>query len=170
MGVIRKAASISTLGLINFRSKKELVKRAEKERDAAQTDLERAKLARSALDEQVSATEKRARKAELAALQQAKANEKQKGSRRKRRKDKANQAIDAVEDFVSTTAPVVEQRAKDLSRRGRKAAAKATKQAEEAAAKAQKQAKKHGKRAKEKLDEVSTAAGEFVSEHRGADG
>ncbi len=167
MGVIRKAASISTLGIIDFRSKKELHQaRPRRQRKSAQGDLEKVKLARAALDQRVVATEKRARKAELLALQQAKKADVAKGNRRARRKAAAAQAIDAVEDFVSATAPVVEQRAKDLSRRGRKAAAKAAKQAEEMADKAQKEARKRGRRAKQKLDEVSESATDFVREHR----
>ena len=47
MGVIRKTASISTLGLVNFRSKKEKLERAE----AGLTKLER-KLARLSENEQ----------------------------------------------------------------------------------------------------------------------
>lgn len=170
MGVIRKAASISTLGLVNFRSKKELLRRADKERRAVESELSTVQAARKALDDRIAATEKRARQAELLALQQAKKAEVAQGKRRARRKAAANQALETIEGKVKEAAPVVEERAKDLSRRGRKAAAKATakalEQAEVAGAKAQKQARKQSKRAKQKLDEVSDAATEFVREHR----
>lgn len=166
MGLIRKTASISTLGLIKFRSKKELLRKAEKERRAAESEVAAMQRARQAVDARLVESEKRARRAELQALQQAKRADGAKGGRRARRKAAANQAIDAVEDFVSTKAPQVEQRAKELGRRGRKAAAKAAKQAEAVAEKAQKEARKRGKEAKAKLDEVSDAATEFVRERR----
>ena len=41
MGIIRKTASISTLGIVSFRSKKELLRRAEKDRLAAEAALSR---------------------------------------------------------------------------------------------------------------------------------
>jgi hypothetical protein len=152
MGIIRKTASISTLGLVSFRSKKELLKRAEKDRNEAQAELAQAKLARDVLDERVSATEKRAHRAELQALQQAKKAEGAKRKQRRRAK-KSGMNLDAVE-----------VQAKALSRRGRKAAAKAAKQAEVTAAKAQRSARKQGRRAKKKLDEVTEAATGLVSD------
>lgn len=166
MGLIRKTASISTLGLISFRSKKELLRRAEKDRRAAEAEVERTRTARAALDARLVETEKRARQAEAVARQRANPDDGAKGGRRARRKAAANQAIDAVEDFVSTAAPQVEQRAKELGRRGRKAAEKAAKQAEAMAEKAQKQARKRGKEAKAKIDEASDAASERLREKR----
>ena len=59
----------------------------------------------------------------------------------------------------------MEERAKDLGRRGRKAAAKAAKQAEAAAAQARKQARKQGKRAKHTIDLVKEEAKDLVNEH-----
>jgi len=85
MGLIRKTASISTLGLISFRSKKELLRRAEKERRAAEAEVERTRRAREALDVRLAETEKRARAAELQAQQQAKQAGVARGSRRARR-------------------------------------------------------------------------------------
>lgn len=166
MGVIRKTLSISTLGIVDFRSKKEQLRRAEKAHRAARAELAGEQAARTAADKRITAAEKRTHQAELLALQQAKKAEAAKGKRRARRKAATNQAFEAIEDFVSATTPVVEERAKELGRRGRKAAAKAAKQAEAAAAKARKEARKQGKRAKHKFDEVSDAATEFVKEHR----
>lgn len=166
MGVIRKTLSISTLGIVDFRSKKELLRRAEKAHRAARAELAGEQAARTAADKRIAAAEKRTRQAELFALQQAKKADAAKGKRRARRKAAAGQAFEAIEGFVSATTPVVEERAKELGRRGRKAAAKAAKQAEAAAAKARKGARKQGKRAKQKLDEVSDAASDFVKEHR----
>ncbi|HJR25630.1 MAG TPA: hypothetical protein VJ804_09165, partial [Acidimicrobiales bacterium] len=71
MGVIRKTASISTLGLVKFRSKKERLKRAEAAERIANDELEAEKAARAAADERVAEAERRAKKAELAALHEA---------------------------------------------------------------------------------------------------
>ncbi len=166
MGVIRKTLSISTLGIVDFRSKKEQLRRAEKAHREARAELAGEQAARSAADQRIAAAEKRARQAELLALQQSKKADVAKGKRRDRRRAATSQAIDAIEGFVTTNAPVVEERAKDLGRRGRKAAAKAAKRAEAAAERARKEARKQGKKAKQKLDEVSDAAGELVKEHR----
>jgi hypothetical protein len=166
MGVIRKTLSVSTLGIVDFRSKKEQLRRAEKAHREARAELAGEQAARSAADQRIAAAEKRARQAELLALQQSKKADVAKGKRRDRRRAAASQAIDAIEGFVSTNAPVVEERAKDLGRRGRKAAAKAAKRAEAAAARARKEARKQGKKAKQKIDDVSEAAGELIKEHR----
>lgn len=166
MGVIRKTLSISTLGIIDFRSKKEQLRRAEKAQRSARAELAGEQAARAAADRRIAAAERRARQAELVALQQAKKAEVASGKRRDRRRAKANQAIDAIEEFVTSNAPVLEEHAKDLGRRGRKAAAKAAKQAEAAAEKASKQARKHGKRAKQKLDDVADDVNDFVKDRR----
>jgi hypothetical protein len=165
VGLIRKTLSVSTLGIVDFRSKKEQLRRAEKAHRAARAELVGEQAARSTADQRIAAAEKRARQAELLALQQAKKADIAKGGRRARRRAAASQAFEAIEGFVTTNTPVVEERAKDLGRRGRKAAAKAAKQAEAAAAKARKEARKQAKRAKQKLDEVGDAASEFVKEH-----
>jgi hypothetical protein len=168
VGVIRKTLSISTLGIVDFRSKKELLRRAEKARREAQAELIGEQAARTAADRRIAAAEKRARQAELTALQQAKRAEtaKAKGRRgRKRRQGPASHVLEALEGARSAAAPI-EERAKDLGRRGRKAALKAAKQAEAAAEDARKRARKQAKRTKEKLDEVGGAASDFVKDHR----
>jgi len=132
VGLIRKTLSVSTLGIVDFRSKKEQLRRAEKAHRAARAELVGEQAARSTADQRIAAAEKRARQAELLALQQAKKADIAKGGRRARRRAAASQAFEAIEGFVTTNTPVVEERAKDLGRRGRKAAAKAAKQAEAA--------------------------------------
>lgn len=166
MGLIRKTLSISTLGIVDFRSKKELLRRAEKAQRAAQAQLAGVEAARAVTDQRLAAAEKRARDAERQALQQAKKASEAKGRRRDRRRAAASEALDTIGGLVSSAGPAVEERAKDLSRRGRKAAAKASKQAEAAAGKARKQAQKQGRRAKKKLDEVTDAAAGFIEERR----
>lgn len=166
MGVIRKTLSISTLGIINFRSKKEQLRRAEKAHRAARAELEGEQAARSAADKRIAAADKRARQAELLALQQAKRADVARDKRRDRRRAAASQAREAIEGLVTTNLPAMEERAKDLGRRGRKAASKATKQAEAAASKTQKRVRKQAKRSKRTLDQLGEDVTGFVNDHR----
>lgn len=166
MGLIRKTASIATLGIVDFRSQKEKVRRAEKAQRAAQAELAGIEKTRALTDKRLVAAEQRAREAEALALQQAELARQGKTKRRDRRRSSTAEAIDAVGGLVASAGPAVEERARELSRRGRRAAKKARKQAEDAAAKARKEAQKHGRRARRKLDEVTERAGELVDEHR----
>ena len=159
MGVIRKTASIATLGIIPFRSKKEQLRRAEKAYRAAEAELVGEQAAREQVDKRLAAAEKRARQAELLALQESKKADVARGKRKARRMTARAEAVAAIEDLIGSAAPAVEERAKELSRRGRKAAAKASKRAEAAAEDARKQAKKHGRRAKKKVIDLTEAAG-----------
>jgi hypothetical protein len=149
MGVIRKTMSITTFGIVPFRSKKEQLRRADRAYLDAQAELAGEHAAREESDKRLAAAEKRARQAELLALQQAKKADVARGKRSARRRAKAASAIEALEDLVSTATPIVEEKAKGLSRRRRKAAEKATKRAEATAEEARKQARKQAKRAKE---------------------
>ena len=166
MGLIRKTLSISTFGIVDFRSKKEQIRRAEKAQRAAQAELAGVEAARRVTDQRLAEAETRARKAELLALRQAKLADEGKTSRRDRRHARRSDALEAIEGLVASAGPAVEEQAKKLSRRGRKAAKKARKQAEAAADKASKQARKQGRRAKAKVEEVAASAGELVDQHR----
>ena len=177
MGVIRKTVSITTLGIVPFRSKKEQLHRAEKAYREAEFELAGEQAAREASDKRLAAAEKRAKHAELLALQQAKKADIARGKRKTRGRAAAASALEAIEDLVSSATPVVEEKAKDLNRRGRKAAAKATKKAEAAADEARKQAKKQARRAKaqsrrarEKVvdltDDAMTKGGELADQAR----
>lgn len=152
MGIIRKTLSVSTLGIIPFRSKKELLRRAEKERRAAEAQLERETLARSMLDKRVAAAEKRVREAELTALHEAKVAAKAKGKaakggRRGRRAAKNERSARSVlSEIVEAAQPVVQEQAKVAGRRARKAAERA-----------QREAKLGGRKAKARLQEVERA-------------
>jgi hypothetical protein len=79
MGLIRKTVSISTLGLVPFRSKRERLRRAEAAQQEASSELAAEQAARAAADERVAAAEKRAEQAELLALHEAKAAQRRRG-------------------------------------------------------------------------------------------
>lgn len=93
MGLIRKTLSIATLGIVDFRSQKELIRRAEKAQRTAQADLADVEAARIATDKRLAAAEKRARDAEALALQQAELAKQGKTKRRDRRRA-AEQELD----------------------------------------------------------------------------
>lgn len=171
MGIIRKTASISTLGIVPFRSKKELLRRAERGQEAAKAELLREQAARADADRRIAVAERRVRAAELTALHEAKLADKAAGRGRKRRKarkaGKRQIARELLGDVMAATQPV-EDRAREASRRGRSAAKRAAKSAQEAAERAQreaekaaaiarKEAKKGGKRARARLREVEEA-------------
>jgi hypothetical protein len=155
MGLVRKTVSIGTLGIVPFRSKKEKLRRAEKAHRKAEEALADEHAARAEVDKRLAAAEKRARQAELQALQQAKKADVAKGKRRERRRQGRVHAMEAIEDFVAAATPAMEDRAKELSRRGRRSAKRAAKRAEAAAAQARKEAKKQGRRAKKKVVDLT---------------
>src|SRR5215203_6059454 len=100
MGLVRKTVSIGTLGIVPFRSKKEQLRRAQKAHLEAEAELAGEQAARTESDKRVIAAEKRARQAELLALQQAKKAGKagkDQRKRRARRREAAASAIEAIE-------------------------------------------------------------------------
>lgn len=156
MGIIRKTASISTLGIVSFRSKKELLRRAEKDRLAAEAALSREQAARAEADRRVAAAEKRMQEALHMAREKAYAKAKRKagtGKRRGRRQRPDRGAIEVLGDLIAAAQPVVEEQAKAAGRQARKAA-KASRQAAE---RAQREASRGGRRARARLVEVEHA-------------
>lgn len=164
MGIIRKTVSISTLGIVPFRSKKELLRRAEKDRHAAEAELSREHAARAEADRRVVAAEKRVQKAELTAQHEANAKAKARtkakakrkdgpGKRRGRRQGPDRGAIEVLGDLIAAAQPVVEDQAKAAGRRARKAA----KASRHAAERAQREATRSGRRARARLREVEHA-------------
>ncbi len=154
MGIIRKTLSISTVGIVSFRSKKELLRRAEKDRRAAESELDREQAARLEADRRVAAAEKRVQQAELTALREAKvaakAKTKAKGSSRRGRRrarrggDQLSGAREMLGDLVAAAQPVVQDQAKAAGRGARKAA----KAARQTADTAQREATRRGRRAR----------------------
>jgi hypothetical protein len=112
MGLIRKTLSIGTLGAVSFRSKKELLKRAERSRREADVALEDETRAREAAESRVAAAEKRARQARADAEHTA-----QKLARAKRRSRR--------DDVIRSSSADAVERGRKAGRRARKAAAKA---------------------------------------------
>lgn len=133
MGLMRKTLSISTLGIVNFRSKGERLERAMKRRDDLASELEKTELRIEEATRERDAAQKRAEVAELESLSEAKKARKAKRRAKKR-------ASDASE--VPTTAELVDD-AVALSRRARKKVAKSTRKAAKVTAKQAGKAKGH---------------------------
>jgi hypothetical protein len=140
MGLIRKTASVSTLGLVKFRSKKERLKRAETAFRKANLELEGEQVARAEADRRVSAAERRARAAELTALHEAKAAAKAKRRAKGRRAKRAAVLEERLASFVESAQPAISAKAEDMGKRGRAAAKQAGKVSRRAAARARHEA------------------------------
>jgi hypothetical protein len=170
MGIIRKTVSISTLGIVPFRSRKELLKRAEKDRRAAEAELQREQAARLEADQRVTAAERRVRRAELVALHEGKVATKAKGKagrgRRGRRRggERTDRAKEMLTDLVAAAQPVVEEQAKEAGRRARKAA----KASRKASRKAADVATERASEIKEEILDLTTNAADKVKERADA--
>jgi hypothetical protein len=164
MGLVRKTLSISTLGLVSFRSKKERLRRAEADLDAANEDLEREHLARSGAEARIAAAEKRARSAELQTLKAAKDAAKLRGRKGARARSILDRLGDAATSVGSTVGEVVadaveaaEPKVREGTRRARKRSAEARKQGRKAAKRARKQAKPYVDKVSDKVSETVDA-------------
>lgn len=146
MGVIRKTLSISTLGLVSWRSKKEKLRRAEKALVAAEEELEREHAALAEADSRVSAALKRAKKAELEAIHEAEVATKE--TRRRKRHDKAAAAAAAT--------AAKKPKSKRQSKRQDRKAAKARAARKE---RLRKDADEITRRARERIQEVEKSMG-----------
>lgn len=140
MGLIRKTASISTLGLVSFRSNKERLRRAEAAFRKANLELEGEQAARADADRRVSAAERRAHAAELAALHEAKAAAKAKRRAKGRRAKRAVALEERLASFVESAQPAISAKADDMSKRSRAAARRAGKGSRRAATRVRHQA------------------------------
>jgi hypothetical protein len=163
MGLMRKGMSISTFGLVNFRSKKEKLRRAEAAYDRASLELEREKAQHAAVEYRVTEAEKRARAAQLEALQAAQQTRKAKKSATKAAKTRpkargrrgkrhetgiasvVSDIVDSAKPLVESVQPTVRAGIEDAKVRGRKARRQA-----------EKQAKRAKDRAKDRLGELTS--------------
>lgn len=167
MGIIRKTVSIGTLGIVPFRSKRELRRRAERDRQAATVELDRLQMARAVVDQRLTAAERRLHEAEKAAQRQtATAAAGKRPSRRARRRAKHSSpdrsARDVLVDLVAAAQPVAQDQAKAVGRRARKATAKA----QAAAERAQREARQKGRRARARAREAQRAVAPHVEATR----
>src|SRR4051794_30178223 len=158
MGLIRKTLSVSTLGVIPFRSKKEKLRRAERATRDAESELERERSARAHAESRISEAENRVKKAQLAALHAAKQFEKnrQKGRGAKKSRRMA-EMFTAAEPFVREGVESARQASTDAMVRGRKAAKQARKATKQASRDAKHRAEKSVTKAKQAAESAQAA-------------
>lgn len=192
MGLIRKTLSISTLGLVSWRSKKELLAEAEAELAQTRADLERTSTVERLLREKLDDAEHRATAAELTALRDARRarrrgarTERAKFPRRKRLTAAAGSAIkpmvglarDTAERIVTDAEPVIDDAAdkarassrrarKKLAKRAKKTEKRARKKAEQLEAKARARAEKLEAKARDRAERLRDDASDAVVDLR----
>lgn len=169
MGLIRKTASIATLGVVSFRSKKERLRRAESAYRKAADELAREQAARSEADRRVQAAERRAGQAELTAVHEAKSAARARRKVRGRKARRKEVVENRVGGLLESAQPAVAATAEKVGRRGRAAARKAEKMARRTATKARKEAAKAREEVGEarkdvhpKLRSAAVAAGDLA--------
>lgn len=146
MGLIRKTLSITTLGLVGWKSKKELLRETEAELAVARSELHETTSRREKLQERLADVEHRLTATELESIRDAKAA--RRDERRKMRRRKLESATKDAEALAARARKEAEARAArarkeaevradearamlhDASRSARKAAKKARKRAE----------------------------------------
>ena len=166
MGIIRKTLSISTLGLVSWRSKKEQLREATEQLELTRADLEQAAEKHSRLRSKLDEAERRVQEAELGALRDARVARRAGRSEARRRLGRGRVAFGAVRDVVE---PLVDQ-TRDAGRRIAadvqpaldSASKRARKQQRKARAKADKRAKKLRKRGGQMADDMRERAEELV--------
>lgn len=122
MGVIRKTASIGTLGMVNFRSKKEKLARATRSERAALAERDAEHLAREVVESSFEKVEH-----ELRRLSDAEAKAARQLSRLRRRSRRVRKA-ERLNSVLATAEPKVRdgmEAARKHGRRARKAATRA---------------------------------------------
>lgn len=170
MGLIRKTLSISTLGLVNWKSKKEKLAEANAELELIRSDLEQATEKHSLLRDRVLEAEKRAQESELAALRDARRA--RRGGRRETRarvgrrnlaaatlREKVNPLVDSTREttqrFAKDLEPSVNNALDGAKKRGRKARADAEKRAKKLRKRTRKSAEQAADSVRAKADELT---------------
>jgi ElaB/YqjD/DUF883 family membrane-anchored ribosome-binding protein len=120
MGMIRKTLSVSTLGLVSFRSTKELLQRAERARLGAERELMRERTARLSAESRVSAAERRLDRATDAAQHAAERLGRAKAKRKTRRNERVQHLVENVEPVGRRARAVAKQTARDARRNAKR--------------------------------------------------
>lgn len=160
MGLIRKSASIGTLGIVSYRSKKEKLRRAERAHRDAEQALVDERVARENAEARISSAEKRVKHALSEAAGAAKQLERSKRRRQRKRGRSASESLSALlaaaEPTVRDTVDSVRTVSSDAADRGRRVGRKARKAAQRSARDAKKSARKAAGQASEKLENLKT--------------
>ena len=131
MGLIRKTLSITTLGLVGWKSKKELLRETEADLAATRAELEETSALRAALEDRLGTTERKLSAAEVEAVGAAK---------KARRAERRRQQRERLEAKLGSVTHEAEARAQETRAKLEKTTRKARKQAEKTAKEARKRA------------------------------
>lgn len=136
MGLIRKTLSITTLGLVGWKSKKELLAETEAELASTRRELEETSGVRHVLEERLGSVEKQLAGAELDAIHDAKAA--RRDERRKQRRARMEAAAHEAEARAEKARKQAEARAEEARARLEKTTRRARKRARKTAKDARK--------------------------------
>ena len=131
MGLIRKTLSVTTLGLVGWKSKKELLRETEADLAATRAELEETSALRAALEDRLGTTERKLSAAEVEAVGAAK---------KARRAERRRQQRERLEAKLGSVTHEAEARAQETRAKLEKTTRKARKQAEKTAKEARKRA------------------------------
>lgn len=131
MGVIRKTLSVTTLGLVGWKSKGEQLAETEAELAVARAELEETSALRSALEQRLGSVEKELEGAEHDAASGAKAARRE--ERRRQRRARLDAAAREAEARAEKARRQAEAKAEEAKARFEKSTRKARKTAERAA-------------------------------------
>jgi len=120
MGMIRKTLSVSTLGLVSFRSTKEQLQRAERARSGAERALERERAARVSAESRVTTAERRLERATDSAQRAAERLARAKAKRNDRRAERVQHLMDNVEPAGRRARAVAKQSAREARRNAKR--------------------------------------------------
>lgn len=165
MGAIRKTLSISTLGLVNWSSKKERLRRAE-------TELEVTAKKEELLKERLLRAEERAAEAEQTALREARRGKRSRrfagalGSARTAGSSVVDSTLEAKNRVAAEIEPALAGAASDVKRRGRSARTAAEKRSAELQAQSKKARKRAAKKSAKARKQLVAAANDASAKVR----
>ena len=165
MGAIRKTLSISTLGLVNWSSKKERLQRAE-------ADLEITAKKEELLKERLLRAEERAAEAEQTALREARRGKRSRrlagalGSVRTAGSSVVDSTLETKNRVAAEIEPAIAGAASDVKRRGRSVLTAAEKRAAEVQAQSKKSRKRAAKKSAKSREKLLAAANEASAKVR----
>lgn len=128
MGIIRKTLSVTTLGLVDWKSKKQLLAEKDADLEATRADLERTSALRAALEEKLGTVEHQLKGRELDSAHSAKVA--RKDERRRMRRELAEAKAAKARKQAEAKADEARVRLQRTSKSARKAAERARERAE----------------------------------------
>ena len=149
MGLIRKTLSVTTLGLVGWKSKKELLRETEADLAATRAELEETSALRAALEDRLGTTERKLSAAEVEAVGAAK---------KARRAERRRQQRERLEAKLGSVTHEAEARAEKARKQAEARAHETRAKLEKTTRKARKQAEKTAKEARKRAEHLADEA------------